>query len=243
MTKSLFLINGVDLCDDQGQESRLNHWRSVEACHCPEHPAISHHDHNIQYVDRLLPQYVVVGWRGNCYDAAMATILIWAHDATLAGSLLDYLAEPGRSVRVLESDAELAASGAAGGLLVAQAGPRLAAQQAFLRGPFILVDPARSSHANLARRAYAVVANPPEAGLAVDAYFTHCRLAEAAAAHRAPPRRCLRCGRGFDPLRAKQGGSARRFVRFGTNALCGGCVEQLRTLLRQVESAVVDADA
>ena len=172
----------------------------------------------------------------------MAAVLIWAHDATLAESLRDYLAEPGRSVRVLDTDAELAATGV-GGLLVAQAGPRLAAQQAFVRGPFILVDPTRSSQTNLARRAYAVVADPPEAGLAVDAYFTHCRLAEAAAAHRGPPRRCLRCGRGYDSLRAKQGGSARRFVRFGTSALCGGCVEQLRTLLRRVESAVVDADA
>ena len=147
-------------------------------------------------------------------------------------------------MRVLDSDAELAATGASSGsLLVAQAGPRLAAQQAFMRGPFILVDPARSSQASLARRAYAVVANPPEARLAVDAYFTHRRLAEEAAARRGPPRRCLRCGRGFDSLKASQGGSARRFVRFGSVALCGGCVEQLRTLLRRVESAVVEADA
>ena len=162
----------------------------------------------------------------------------------LGESLLDYLAEPGRSIRVLDTDAELAATGAgSSSLLVAQAGPRLAAQQAFLRGPFILVDPARSSPASLARRAYAVVANPPEAGLAVDAYFTHRGLAEAAAARRGPPQRCSRCGRGFDSLKASQGGSARRFVRFGSVALCGSCVEQLRTLLRRVESAVVEADA
>jgi hypothetical protein len=174
----------------------------------------------------------------------VAAILIWAHDAALAESLLDYLAEPGRSVRVLDSDAQLAAAGASSGsLLVAQAGPRLDAQQAFVRGPFILVDPARSSQASLERRAYAVVANPPEAGLAVDGYLTHRRLAEEAAAHRGPPRRCLRCGRGFDSLKAGQGGSARRFVRFGSVALCGSCVEQLRTLLRRVESAVVEADA
>jgi hypothetical protein len=173
----------------------------------------------------------------------VAAILIWAHDATLGEALLDYLAEPGRSIRVLDTDAELAATGADGSVLVAQAGPRLAAQQAFLRVPFILVDPARSSDARLARRAYAVVANPPEAGLAVDTYLTHSGLAEAAAARRGPPRRCSRCGRGFDSLKASQGGSARRFVRFGSVALCGSCVEQLRTLLRRVESAVVEADA
>jgi hypothetical protein len=174
----------------------------------------------------------------------VAAILIWAHDVALGEALLDYLAEPGRSIRVLDTDAELAATGAdRSTLLVAQAGPRLAAQQAVLRGPFILVDPARSSNASLTRRAYAVVANPAEAGLAVDGYFTHRGLAEAAAARRGPPQRCSRCGRGFDSLKASQGGSARRFVRFGSVALCGSCVEQLRTLLRRVESAVVEADA
>jgi hypothetical protein len=174
----------------------------------------------------------------------VAAILIWAHDAALAESLQDYLAEPGRSVRVLDNDAELAAASAStGSLLVAQAGPRLDAQQAFVRGPFILVDPARSSPPSLKRRAYAVVANPPEAGLAVDGYLTHQRLAAEAAARLGQPRRCLRCGRGFDSLKASQGGAARRFVRFGSVALCGSCVEQLRTLLRRVESVVVEADA
>jgi len=174
----------------------------------------------------------------------VVAVLIWAHDAALAESLFDHIGEPGRSVRVLDSDAELATAGASSGsLLVAQAGPRLDAQQAFVRGPFILVDPARSSPASLARRAYAVVANPPEAGLAVDGYLTHRRLAEEAAARRDPPRRCLRCGRGFDSLKAGQGGSARRFVRFGSVALCGRCVERLQTLLRGTESAVIEADA
>lgn len=174
----------------------------------------------------------------------MPTILIWAHDAALAEALLDYLTEPGRAVRVLDGDAELAAAGTNNGsLLVAQAGPRLDAQQVFVRSPFILVDPVGRSPASLARRAYAVVTNPPEAGLAVDGYLTHRRLAEEAAAHREPPRRCSRCGRGFDSFKAGHGGTSRRFVRFGSVALCGSCVEQLRTLLRRMESAVVEADA
>jgi hypothetical protein len=171
------------------------------------------------------------------------TILIWAHDPLVADALVLNVAEPGRLVQVLEDDAQLAASGATGSLVVAQAGPRLEAQQLFLRGPLILVDAARRSSSALAQRAYAVVADAPEAGLAVDRFLTHRRLAEQAAGHRGPPRRCSRCGRGFDSLKARGNGTARRFVRFGSISLCGGCVESLRTLLRQAESAVVEADA
>jgi hypothetical protein len=171
------------------------------------------------------------------------TILIWAHDPELAQALVLNVSEPGRVVQVLEDDAQLAASGASGSLVVAQAGPRLETQHTFLRGPLILVDRARTSSGTLAGRAYAVVADPPEAGLAVDRFLTHRRLAEQAAGHRGPPRRCSRCGRGFDSLKARGAGTARRFVRFGSISLCGGCVESLRTLLRQAESAVVEADA
>src|SRR5579859_3612697 len=171
------------------------------------------------------------------------TILIWATDSAVAEALAHDLSEPGRAVQVLDGDAQLAASGNTGSLLVAQAGPRLEAQQGFLRGPLILVDPARMSSAALVRVAYAVVANGPEAGLAVDQFVTHRRLAERAARHREPPRRCSRCGRGFDSLKARGTGTARRFVRFGSISLCGSCVESLRTLLRQAESAVVEADA
>ncbi len=171
------------------------------------------------------------------------TILLWAPDAALAEALVLHLAEPGHTVEVLDGDAQLAANGGSGNLLVAQAGPRLEAQQAFLRGPLVLVDPGRGSSAGLAKRAYAVVTDAPEAGLAVDRFATHRRLAEEAARHRSPPRRCARCGRGFDSLKASGAGTARRFVRFGSIALCGGCVESLRTLLRQAESAVVEADA
>jgi hypothetical protein len=175
--------------------------------------------------------------------APAITILIWAHDLAVAEALFYSVSEPGRAVQVLEGDADLAASGAGGSLLVAQAGPRLEAQQAFLRGPLILVDQARSSSAALAKRAYAVVANAPEAELAVDRFLTHRRLAEQAAGHRGNPRRCSRCGRGFDSLKARGAGTARRFVRFGSISLCGSCVESLRTLLRQAESAVIEADA
>ena len=167
-------------------------------------------------------------------------IVIWATDARLAEALCAELADPLRELRVLEDDGELAASGSCGALLVAEAGPRFEAQRAFVRGPVILVDP---DHLASAPDAYAVVRNAPEAGLAVDRFFTHRRAAEQVAGARGSPRRCSRCGRGFDALKARRGGNATRFVRFGSIALCGSCVEKLRSLLRQQESVVVEADA
>jgi hypothetical protein len=146
-------------------------------------------------------------------------------------------------VHALRDDAQLAGHSASGGLLVAQAGPRLTAQQTFVREPFILIDPDRVSPLVLARRAYAVVDTVAEAGLLVDRYFVHRDLAQRAANRRDAPRRCSRCGRGFDAQRARAGGNARRFVRFGSVALCGGCVEELRALLRQQESPLIEADA
>jgi hypothetical protein len=128
-------------------------------------------------------------------------------------------------------------------LLVAQAGPRLEAQQEFLHGPMIIVDPARTSSRTLASRAYATVANAPEASLLVERFLIHRRMAEQIAGHRASPRRCSRCGRGFDALKAGRGGTARRFVRFGSISLCGGCVEDLRRLVREATAAIVEADA
>ena len=175
--------------------------------------------------------------------APQATILVWAHDPDVAADLALNVDEPGRAVHLLEDDAQLAASSTSGRLLVAQAGPRLEAQRAFLRGPLVLVDPARISSTELANRAYAVVANPPEAGLVVDRFLTHRRLADQAASHRGPPRYCSRCGRGYDSLKARGVGTARRFVRFGSISLCGSCVESLRSLLRRTETAVVEADA
>jgi hypothetical protein len=171
------------------------------------------------------------------------SILIWVTDVFLGEALVEQLEGPGRDLRVLEDDGELAAAGASGNLLVAQAGPRLEAQHAFLRGPLVLVDEARTSSRPLASRAYAVVDNAPEAGLAVDRFLTHRGVAEQVAGRRGSPRRCARCGRGFDALKARGAGTARRFVRFGAIALCGGCVEKLRSLLRQAESTVVEADA
>jgi hypothetical protein len=170
-------------------------------------------------------------------------ILVWATDQRLVDALHEYLLEPARALRVLEDDGQLAASGSNGALLVAQVGPRLEAQQAFLRGPLILVDPTRSASGELRARAYAIVGNAAEAGLAVDRFLTHRQAAERVARHRGSPRRCSRCGRGFDALKASRGGTATRFVRFGSISLCGGCVEKLRSLLRQTETTVVEADA
>src|SRR5260370_10614259 len=110
-------------------------------------------------------------------------------------------------------------------------------------GKLVMVDPARWSPAQLAVCTYAVVASPLKVGLAVDRFLTHRRLADQAASHRGPPRYCSRCGRGFDSLKARGVGTARRFVRFGSISLCGSCVESLRTLLRRTETAIVEADA
>jgi hypothetical protein len=184
----------------------------------------------------------VVYW--GCVEAPpRVPILIWATDVRLAEALAAQLEDPGRELRLLENDGDLAASGSRGAMLVAEAGPRLDAQRAFLRGPIIIVDPGRSTSAQAASHAYAVVRNAPEAGLAVDRFLTHRRAAEQVAGARGSPRRCSRCGRGFDALKAGRGGNATRFVRFGSIALCGSCVEKLRSLLRQAESVVVEADA
>jgi hypothetical protein len=171
------------------------------------------------------------------------SIVIWATDARLAEALCAELADPLRELRVLEDDGELAASGSSSALLVAEAGPRFEAQRVFVRGPVILVDPGRLASPQAVAQAYAVVRNAPAAGLAVDRLLTHRRAAEQVAGARGSPRRCSRCGRGFDALKARRGGNATRFVRFGSIALCGSCVEKLRSLLRQAESVVVEADA
>jgi len=157
--------------------------------------------------------------------------------------LVESLAEPERVVRVLEQDADLTSAHLYGSLLVAEFEPRLTLQQEFVRGPFVLLDPARAAAHRLASRAYAIVATPSEAALAVDRFFEHRRLAQAAANRRVMPGRCSRCGRPFDALRARNGAPSRRFVRFGSVALCGSCVEALRRLLRSAEGAVVEADA
>src|SRR5262249_29883705 len=106
-----------------------------------------------------------------------------------------------------------------------------------------LVDLQKAAPHRLAGRAYAVAETPPEAALAVDRFFEHCRLAQQAASRRSVPGRCSRCGRYFDAVKARNGAPSRRFVRFGSVALCGSCVEALRRLLRTAETAVVEADA
>jgi hypothetical protein len=174
--------------------------------------------------------------------APTSSVLVWATDPGLVEALSVALSEPGRQVRLLHQDAQLVEAHTRGSVLVAEYGQRLAVQQSFLKGAFVLVDPRREAPATLTARAYAVVRSAPEAGLAVDRFFEHRRLAQQAAARRAAPSRCARCGRGFDSVKAN-GSPARRFVRFGSLALCGGCVEALRKLLRQAESAVVEADA
>ena len=199
----------------------------------------------MQWVNLRLTQDVVTivySAGGLETQAPMATVLVWATGPGVAEALSAALADPARTVRVLHADAQLMVAHAHGALLVAEVGPRLLAQQSFVRGAFVLLDPRREAPTAFADRAYAVAGSAAEVGLAVDRFFEHRELAQKAAARRAAPSRCARCGRGFDALRA-QSGSARKFVRFGSLALCGGCVEALRKLLRQAESTVVEADA
>ncbi|HLZ26701.1 MAG TPA: hypothetical protein VKV73_05205 [Chloroflexota bacterium] len=177
-------------------------------------------------------------------DSVSATILVWADEWQVAEAIEASVSGAGHRVRRLEDDAELVTLHRREPLLVAQCGPRLEAQLAFLRGPIILVEAGRKASPALAARAYAVVADPAGAGHAVDRFVEHRQLARQVAERRGPPRRCSRCGRGFDARKARGVGTARRFVRFGSISLCGTCVEALRRLLRQAQAqvAVVEAD-
>jgi hypothetical protein len=178
--------------------------------------------------------------------SASSEVLIWATTSGSADSLALALSAPSRSLRVLELDADLAQAGrsAPGAILVAEAGPRLEAQRAFLGLPLVLVAPSdeKASSTKLARRAYAVVRNATEAALAVDRLVEHQQLAQQASRRREPPRRCSRCGRGFDARKVRDGGVARRFVKFGGVSLCGSCVDALRRLLREADAPFVEAD-
>ena len=172
------------------------------------------------------------------------TVLVWAPDAARAALLAEAAAGPDRHVLTVLEDASLAglAYRREADLLVAEDGPALAAQGGFVRIPLVLVGPPGGvSTPRLRRQAYAIVARPAEVGLAVDRFVEHRRLARQAAGRREPPRRCSRCGRGYDSQAALRG-TARRFVRFGGVSLCGGCVEELRQLLTRADRPVVEAD-
>jgi hypothetical protein len=170
------------------------------------------------------------------------TVQIWAPDDDLAHALAQRLTEIGQPVRRLENEAELAVAHTTGALLVASYGPDLHAQQAFVRGPVVVIDPERAAPFELTRRAYAVVDTPEEAALLADRFFVHRQLATEASGRRGSPGRCSRCGRGFDARKVRDGATTQRFVRFGSVVLCGGCVEELRKRLREAETAVVEAD-
>src|SRR3954462_9673985 len=91
-----------------------------------------------------------------------SSVLVWATRSDLADALVAALDEPGRAVRVLEQDADLVSAHSHGSLLVAEFEPRLAQQQAFVRGPFVLLDPNRAAPHQLAQRAYAVTSTASE---------------------------------------------------------------------------------
>lgn len=173
----------------------------------------------------------------------MLTVLVWAPDRERARALGTAVAGPGRSVRLLDDDAALARAwlSAPAGVLVAEDGPRLELQQTFLHQPLILVRVADVAPTGLTRRAYATVRTIAEAALAVDRFAEHQQLAALVARRREPPRRCSRCSRGYDALKIRGSGTARRFVKFGSVALCGGCLDDLRRLLRQTGAPFIEA--
>ncbi len=170
-------------------------------------------------------------------------VLVWAASGDRAQALIEALEGPGRAVRSVLDEAELAqiAYRRAADVLVVEAAPALEAQTSFLRLPLILVRRAEERPVpQLARHAYAIVSRPVEAALALDRLVEHRRLAEHALTRREPPRRCSRCGRGYDPAAGRKG-TARRFVRFGQVTLCGACVSTLRSLLDHTDAPWVDA--
>ncbi len=176
-------------------------------------------------------------------EDSILEVLVWAAAAERAEALVEALAGPGRAVRSVLDEAELAQTAyrRAADVLVVESAPALAVQSAFLRIPLILLRPAddRPAH-ELARHAYAIVSRPAEAALALDRLIEHRRLAQNALTRREPPRRCSRCGRGYDPAAGRKAPS-RRFVRFGQVTLCGSCVSALRTLLDHSDAPWVDA--
>jgi hypothetical protein len=169
-------------------------------------------------------------------------VLIWADSHRLADALVAALGPAGHPSRVLEQDAELVLRGRTSPrtVVIGEDGPRLRAQAAFLGVPLILVvgDAPRTGRPP----SYAEVRTPVEAALVVDRLVEHQRLAERARYRREPPRRCSRCARPFDATRVRAGSRARRFVKFGSVALCGGCVDELRRLLRVADTPYVEAD-
>lgn len=174
-------------------------------------------------------------------------VLVWAADAERAARMASMVEGAGRLVEVSLDDEALIRVASRGGadLLVAEDAPALVAQAAFLRLPLLLLrSPARHGLADdrLARRAYAVVARVSDLGLAVERFLEHRLLSQRAAQRHEPPRRCSRCGRGYDAVAGRKG-VARRFVRFGSVSLCGGCVETLRKLLATTDAGFVEAEA
>ncbi len=175
--------------------------------------------------------------------APEVTVLVWSTDRERAEVLAAAVEGPGRAVRPLADDAALARAwrSAHHGVLVAEDGPRLDSQRAFLHLPLILVRVAGAATTRVGRQAYATVRNAAEAALAVDRFAEHQHLAAVVAARRAPPRCCARCGRGYDALKVRGSGTARRFVKIGAVALCGGCLDELRRLLRETHTPFVEA--
>lgn len=175
---------------------------------------------------------------------AEVEVLVWASRTDVAEQLARAAEGPGRDVRVVLDDAELARLVTQGGssLLLAEDGPLLAVQHHLLRLPLILLRrDGQPATPKLARAAYAILARPVEAGLVIERFLEHRQVAAAVAQRRQPPRRCARCGRAYDAQAARRG-TARRFVKFGSLALCGSCVALFHKLVTRTDTPFVEAE-
>lgn len=171
-------------------------------------------------------------------------VLVWAAAPEQLEQLVAEITAPGRMVRATCVERELAQWSVPSitDLVVGVDESGFEAQARMIRLPMIVLhgsDSAPSPH--LSRQAYAVVDRPGELGFAVERFQEHARLAARAATRRRPPTQCARCGRGYDAQAGRRGPS-RRFARFGSVSLCGGCVEALRHLLREATDAFVEAE-
>jgi hypothetical protein len=170
---------------------------------------------------------------------------IWAPDAASTEELVAAATESGADVTTLDTDAELVqfAYHQEIDLLIALDDERLLAQERFIRTPLLLVrNPHRPMSLGLARTAYSVARSAGEVSLAIDRFGEHRRLSSSAAQRRHAPAKCSRCGLVYDPASGHDEPET-RFVRFGSVALCGGCVGELRNALRAATGTLVDVDS
>ena len=176
-------------------------------------------------------------------SALTSTVLVWATRSDLAEALVAALAEPGRVVRRARtgrrSDQRAQLRVAPGGRVRAAAsrssrrscaGRSCCSTLGVRRRISSPVGRTRSWRPCRKRRWRWIASSNTGGWRRRRRTDGSCRVGARAVADRS-----TRCGRA-------RGSPSRRFVRFGSIALCGSCVEALRKLLRATETALVEAD-